>query len=70
MAEPILTWGLLITAAFLGGGIVWLQALVMMISAVAGGYVVARVARQLPESTIRFVIIATGAVMTALFFLN
>lgn len=54
----------------IGGAIVWLKALVMMISAVAGGYVVARVARQLPESTIRFVVIATGAVMTVLFFLN
>ena len=54
----------------IGGAIVWLQALVMMVSAVAGGYVVARVARKLPESTIRLVVIATGAVMTALFFLN
>ena len=54
----------------IGGAIVWLQALVMMVSAVAGGYVVARVARKLPESTIRFVVIATGVVMTALFFLN
>lgn len=54
----------------LGGAIVWLQALVMMISAVAGGYVVARLARRLPEATIRFVVIATGAVMTALFFVT
>ncbi|MGM0450976.1 MAG: sulfite exporter TauE/SafE family protein [Pseudomonadota bacterium] len=54
----------------IGGAIFWLQALVMMISAIAGGYVVARVARRLPEQAIRFVVITTGAVMTVLFFLN
>lgn len=54
----------------LGGAIVWLQALVMMISAVAGGYVVARAARKLPEATIRTVVIVTGAIMTVVFFLN
>ena len=54
----------------IGGAIIWIKALVMMISAVAGGYVVARVARKLPEATIRAVVIVTGAIMTAVFFLN
>lgn len=59
-----------VTLYAIGGAIVWIQALVMMVSAVAGGYVVARVARKLPESTIRTIVILTGAIMTVVFFLN
>ncbi|MDX5333166.1 MAG: sulfite exporter TauE/SafE family protein [Gammaproteobacteria bacterium] len=53
-----------------GGSIVWLQGLVMMFTAVIGGYVVARLARHLPEAVVRAVVIVTGAVMTVLFFLQ
>ncbi len=51
-----------------GGAIVWLQAVGMMGAAIIGGYVAARVARKLPASAVRAVVITTGAVMTVLFF--
>lgn len=52
-----------------GGAIVWGEALIMMFAATAGGYVGARVARQLPARWVRRGIIVTGLVMAALFFL-
>jgi uncharacterized membrane protein YfcA len=52
-----------------GGAIVWLQATVMMVAAVIGGYVAARIARRLPVMVVRGVVIVTGAVMTVLFFI-
>lgn len=52
----------------LGDAIVWAEALAMMIAATIGGYVAARVARTLPPSVVRWVVIVTGVVMTALFF--
>lgn len=51
-----------------GGAIVWQQALVMMVAAVIGGYVAARIARRLPPTIVRGVVVVTGAVMTVLFF--
>ncbi|KAA3629199.1 MAG: sulfite exporter TauE/SafE family protein [Proteobacteria bacterium] len=51
-----------------GGAIVWLEATVMMISAIIGGYVAARIARRLPVVVVRTVVIATGTVMTVVFF--
>lgn len=52
----------------LGGVVVWAEALGMMVAAVVGGYVAARAARRLPAVVIRGIVVATGAVMTALFF--
>ena len=53
-----------------GGVIVWKQALAMMLAALAGGYLAARLARRLPAVAVRAVVIVTGAVMTVLFFIN
>ncbi len=51
-----------------GGKVLWYQALVMMVAATAGGYGGARLARRLPPAVLRWGIVATGLVMTALFF--
>jgi len=58
-------------AAFaLAGLIAWTPALVMMAAATAGGYLGAPLARALPDSVVRGVIIATGGIMTAIFTLR
>ncbi|AVP56207.1 sulfite exporter TauE/SafE family protein [Pulveribacter suum] len=51
-----------------GGKVLWYQALVMMVAATAGGYGGARLARKLPPAVLRWGIVATGLVMTGLFF--
>ncbi|WP_313074480.1 sulfite exporter TauE/SafE family protein [Melaminivora sp.] len=51
-----------------GGKVFWYQALIMMVAATAGGYGGARLARRLPPAVLRWGIVATGLVMTALFF--
>ncbi|HQY27201.1 MAG TPA: sulfite exporter TauE/SafE family protein [Burkholderiaceae bacterium] len=51
-----------------GGLVLWPQALAMMVAATAGGYLGARVARRVPPPILRAGIVATGLVMTALFF--
>lgn len=53
-----------------GGAIVWPTALSMMVTATLGGYVGARLARRLPSEWVRRVVVATGLIMTALFFLS
>jgi uncharacterized membrane protein YfcA len=65
----------LLTAIAVGvyaaGGIVeWKLAFLMMVAATAGGYGGARVARKLPAPVLRWGIVATGLIMTALFFLK
>ena len=56
-------------AIYAAGGIVqWPQALMMMLAATAGGYGGARVARRLPAPVLRWGIVATGLVMTGIFF--
>ena len=40
----------------------------MMLAATAGGYIGARVARRIPALWLRWGIVATGLVMTAIFF--
>lgn len=57
-----------VTVYAFGGAIVWLEAVVMMIAASIGGYVMARVARRLSETVVRAVVITTGTIMTILFF--
>lgn len=51
-----------------GGVVLWPQALMMMVAATAGGYGGARVARKLPPAALRWGIVATGLVMSGLFF--
>ncbi len=51
-----------------GGAIFWREALVMMLAATVGGYVMARVGRRLPATLVRTVVIVTGSIMTILFF--
>ncbi len=53
-----------------GGVVAWPQALAMMIAATAGGYFGARIARKIPAPVLRAGIVATGLIMTTLFFLR
>ena len=53
-----------------GGLVLWPQALTMMVAATAGGYLGARVARRIAPAMLRATIVATGLVMTVLFFLR
>ena len=56
-------------AVYAYGGVVnWRYALLMMLAATAGGYLGARVARRIPAQWLRWGIVATGLVMTAIFF--
>lgn len=50
------------------GIVAWPQALAMMTAAIVGGYVGAPIARALPASVVRGIIIAVGAAMSAIFF--
>lgn len=53
-----------------GGLVAWPQALAMMVAATAGGYSGARIARRIPAPMLRAGIVATGLVMTVLFFVR
>ena len=54
--------------AFAAGGLVaWPQAVVMMIAATIGGYAGAPIARALPRSAVRWVVIIVGFGMSAIF---
>jgi hypothetical protein len=53
-----------------GDAVQWSYALPMMAAGWLGGYVGARWGRRLPARTLRIIIIATGAIMTLLFFIN
>lgn len=56
-------------ATFAAAGLVaWPQAVLMMVAATIGGYVGAPVARALPASVVRTIVIAVGALMSAIFF--
>ena len=56
-------------AVYAVGGVVdWRYALLMMLAATAGGYIGARVARRIPALWLRWGIVATGLVMTGIFF--
>ncbi|MBS1939855.1 MAG: sulfite exporter TauE/SafE family protein, partial [Bacteroidetes bacterium] len=58
-------------AAFaLGGAIVWGPALLMAVFATVGGVAGARLARRLPTAWVRAIVIATGLVMSVLFFVR
>ncbi len=53
-----------------GGLVVWPQALLMMVTATAGGYFGARLARRIPASVLRAGIVAVGLLMAGLFFVR
>lgn len=52
----------------LAGLVAWPQAAIMMLVATAGGYAGAPLARALPRPVVRAVVIAVGAIMSAIFF--
>ncbi len=52
----------------LAGIVLWQEAVVMMIAAVAGGYAGARLARVLPARVVRIIVIAIGFGMSVIFF--
>jgi uncharacterized membrane protein YfcA len=55
---------------FIHGGIIaWPEALVVMLAAVAGGYLGVGAARMVPGNVMRGVVIAAGAALTAYYFL-
>lgn len=56
-------------AAFAVSGLVeWPQAVIMMVAATLGGYAGAPVARVLPKSAVRAIVIVVGLTMSAVFF--
>ena len=52
------------------GAIVWPQAVWMMLWATAGGWAGARLARRLPTRWVRLLVIATGLIMSGVFFVR
>lgn len=66
-AVSLLVSAISVAAFALAGLVAWGPALLMMVAATAGGYAGAPLARALPEAAVRAVVVATGAVMTALF---
>ena len=64
-----LTLSLLSVATFAAAGaIAWGPAIVMMIAATLGGYVGAKFSKRVPVVWVRAVVIATGLLMSAIFF--
>ena len=63
----VLSW-LSVAAFVIAGAIAWREGMVMMVAATAGGFLGARWSRRLPAQWVRLGVIATGLVMTALFF--
>jgi uncharacterized membrane protein YfcA len=57
-----------VLAFALAGAIVWPQAIWMMVLATAGGWTGARLAKRLPIQWVRWLVIATGLAMSAVFF--
>jgi uncharacterized membrane protein YfcA len=72
--NKILLGGLTNTAAVvcfvIAGKVWWTQSLVMLVAAVAGGYVGARFGRQLDPGVVRYVVIAISITATIVFFLR
>jgi uncharacterized membrane protein YfcA len=57
-----------VVAFALAGAIVWPQAVLMMACATIGGVAGARLAKRLPASWVRVLVIVTGLGMSAVFF--
>jgi len=54
----------------IAGAVAWGPAVIMLLSAVAGGYIGARVARRLSPDLVRKIVIAIGAIMSVVFFVK
>lgn len=54
----------------IAGAVAWGPAVIMLLSAVAGGYIGARVARRLSPDLVRKIVIAIGAIMSVAFFVK
>jgi hypothetical protein len=54
----------------IAGQVAWLPAGIMVLSAIAGGYVGARIARKMNPDHVRAAVILIGAVMTVVFFVR
>ena len=65
----VLSW-LSVGAFVVAGAIAWQPGLLMMVAATAGGFFGARWSKRLPAPWVRGGVIATGLVMTTLFFLR
>ncbi|MFH7044691.1 sulfite exporter TauE/SafE family protein [Paucibacter sp. JuS9] len=63
----VLSW-LSVAAFVLAGAIAWEPGLLMMAAATAGGFAGARLAKRMSVAWVRGVVIATGLVMSALFY--
>jgi uncharacterized membrane protein YfcA len=63
----VLSW-LAVAAFVVAGAIAWKEGLLMMVAATAGGYVGARWSQRLPVVWVRRGVIATGLVMSGVFF--
>lgn len=63
----VLSW-LSVAAFVVAGAIAWREGLLMMVAATLGGYAGARAARRLPAMWVRVLVIATGAIMSVVFF--
>ena len=63
----VLSW-LSVAAFVVAGAIAWKEGVLMMVAATAGGYVGARWSKKLPVAWVRRGVIATGRVMSAVFF--
>lgn len=57
-----------VLAFALGGFVHWAEAIVMAIAATIGGYAGAPIAKALPPSAVRLIVIAIGFGMSAIFF--
>jgi uncharacterized membrane protein YfcA len=63
----VLSW-LSVAAFVVAGAIAWQPGLLMMVAATAGGFMGARWSKRLPVAWVRGGVIATGLVMSAVFF--
>ena len=63
----VLSW-LSVVAFVVAGAIAWREGLLMMVAATVGGYAGASWSRKLPAAWVRAGVVATGLVMSALFF--
>lgn len=60
--------GVAVVCFVIAGKVAWIPALIMLVGAVAGGYVGARVARRMNPDHVRLMVIAIGFAMSAAFF--
>jgi uncharacterized membrane protein YfcA len=60
--------GVAVVVFVAAGKVYWMQAVIMMVAAIAGGYAGAHYAQKLPGSVLRGIVICTGVAMSAYFF--